>query len=141
MNLPKSREVVYIAGPFTAEDRRQIVRNCNNAHFLALRVRALGYTPFVPHTGLAGGIAELSAGELIYELPDLGWELSMVDCRALLPCFQAVLMVEGWETSRGATEERELAKAYGIPVFDTFSELVAAGLGIHRREVVNEPHA
>lgn len=151
MNLHKSREVIYIAGPFTAETKHEIAVNCNRASDLALRVRALGLVPFAPHTGLAGGYASREllqqsiatalrrkAEVVIVAIPDLEWEAAMVECRELLQRCDAMLMVEGWERSKGATEERELAKACGIPVFDTFAELVAAGLAIPKREAVHE---
>lgn len=130
MNLQKSREVVYIAGAYTAPTAAGIVANCNAAHALAKRVRAFGLVPFVPHTGLAGGVTDLAFARPFYDLPTLTWEEAMVDCRELLQRCDAVLMVEGWESSKGATEERELAKERGIPVFDSFTQLVAAGLGV-----------
>lgn len=134
MNLSqKSREVIYIAGPFTNDDKRTVAANCNAANELARRIRHYGLTPFVPHTGLAGGRSLCYPDGAVQTVaPDLTWEEAMVDCRELLQRCDAVLMVEGWERSRGATEERALAKERGIPVFDTFAELVAAGLGIKR---------
>lgn len=138
MNLHKSREVVYIAGPFSNDDPAIVVHNCNVANALARRVRDFGLVPFVPHTGLAGGHSSMDGlDEQMVSLPDLTWEQAMVECRELLQRFDAVLMVEGWERSRGATEERELAKACGIPVFDSFAELIAAGLH-GTREVPHE---
>lgn len=137
MNLHKSREVVYIAGPFTAPTVEGMVTFCNAAIEVGKRVRAFGLVPMVPHISLCGGMALRLESQLIFEAPPLTWEEAMVDCRELLQRCDAVLMVEGWERSRGATEERELAKACGIPVFDTFAELVAAGLGVKKPEVAN----
>lgn len=138
MNLQKSREVIYIAGPFTSDDPLVVAHNCNVANALARRVRAYGLVPFVPHTGLAGGhtaLGELESPRV--SLAELTWEQAMTECRELLQRCEAALMVEGWERSRGATEERALAKACGIPVFDTFADLVAAGLGVKKAEVAH----
>ncbi|MBS1766011.1 MAG: DUF1937 family protein [Acidobacteria bacterium] len=140
MNLHKSREVVYIAGPFTSDDELIVAHHCNVASALARRVRAYGMVPFVPHTGLAGGHTALNEqSSPRVGLPDLTWEQAMVECREILQRCDAMLMVEGWERSRGATEERALAKACGIPVFDTFAELIAAGLHGAKREAAHEP--
>lgn len=135
--IPKSREVIYIAGPFTSSDNIVVACNCNAANALARRVRALGYVPFVPHTGLAGGQAALNyAGAVYVGLSDLGWEEAMVECRELLQRCDAVLMVEGWQKSRGATEERTLAKSCGIPVFDSVCEMLEAELAIEKKPAV-----
>lgn len=142
MNLTKSREVVYIAGPYSAPTPDELAVNCTAAHALAKRVRAFGLVPFVPHTALGGGETLGFLNDPIYRVPSLTWEEAMIECREFVQRCDAVLMVEGWERSRGATEERALAKACGIPVFDTFAELVAAGLHGKRPEVTVEvPHA
>jgi hypothetical protein len=138
LNLQKSREVVYLAGPYSSPDPLVVAYRCNIASALARRVRALGMVPFVPHTGLAGGHSFVDGEHLRTGAPELTWEEAMVDCRELLQRCDAVLMVEGWVRSKGATEERELAKACGIPVFDTFKEMVAAGLGVKKPEVARE---
>ncbi len=132
--LPKSREVVYIAGAYTAPDTRGIAANCNSAHALARRVRAFGLVPFVPHTAMGGGETLGFLYDPLYKVPRLTWEEAMVECREFVQRCDAVLMVEGWERSRGATEERELAKACGIPVFGSFAELVAARLAVKAAE-------
>ncbi|HEU5117641.1 MAG TPA: DUF1937 family protein [Isosphaeraceae bacterium] len=133
----QSREVVYIAGPFTHRDGLVVAHHCNAANALARRVREFGMVPFVPHTGIAGGHAivrgEGGPGEVVVTLPDLTWERAMEECRELLGRADAVLMVEGWERSKGATEERALAQSLGIPVFETMCDLMAGALGLKQR--------
>lgn len=137
MNLPKSREVVYIAGAFTHPDGLVVAHHCNAANALARRAREFGLVPFVPHTGLAGGHAmtrgEGGPGEVVVTLPDLTWDRAMEECRELLSRADAVLMVEGWEGSKGAREERALALSLGIPVFHALGDLMAARLGLKQR--------
>lgn len=133
MNLPKSREVIYIAGPFTDPNPIQVARNCNSANELAIRVRAFGMVPFCPHTALAGSIVHTVEREPVFLLPQITWEKAMEECREFLSRADAVLMVGGWRNSKGATEERALALSLGLPVFDSFADLVAGALGLKQR--------
>ena len=41
----------------------------------------------------------------------------------------AIYMIEGWENSEGATEEKRIAEKWGIPVYEDFDTLVEDWLG------------
>lgn len=104
-------KVVYIAGPYRADSEFAVVQNIRKAEFLALEVWRSGAACICPHknTGLFGGAAN-----------DDVWLTG--DLEILQRC-DAVLCVEGWERSRGATGEINLARNKGIPVFESIEEL------------------
>ena len=86
----------YVAGPMTG------LPNLNFAafHAAAARLRGLGHEVVNP--------AEIN--------PDQGakWEDCMrADIKALMDC-DAILLLPGWERSRGATLEHHIAKALGM---------------------------
>ena len=125
---------IYVAGAYTAPTPHGIAENINAAADLAEDLRAAGFLPYVPHTGLAGARAvgvDLVEGEgrkqdVFLCLPDLTWDEAMDDCRDLLPRMDALILVPGWQESRGAKEEKALAEAEGLPVFFTLAALRAA---------------
>jgi hypothetical protein len=127
----RSQEVVYIAGPYTAPDAFQIAEHINAALVVGKAVERLGQVALIPH--IAAGdffcfVARSQDGErcpALYSL-ETPWETAMDRCRALLPLCAAVVMVEGWEHSRGACEEKALAEALGIPVFLGAQQLAQA---------------
>jgi hypothetical protein len=73
-------------------------------HFTAAanRLDALGWLVVNP--------AELDLG------PGATWQAYMRKCVAMLCDVDAIEMLPGWESSRGAKEERRIAKMLGIPV-------------------------
>lgn len=117
-----SREVVYIAGPYTAPSAALVAANINDALKAAREVEAAGAVALVPH--VAAGDFEAAPVKpvegprcpVLY-VKDIPWEQAMARCRALLPLCTAVLALPGWERSRGAQEEIGLASRLGIPVF------------------------
>jgi len=86
----------YISGPITN------IPNGNKEAFEAAEkyLLSLGYLPVNPH-----------------DLPhnhDRSWESYMrEDLKAMLDC-EAILILPGWESSRGATIEANLARTLGL---------------------------
>jgi len=90
---------VYISGPMTG------IENFNRPAFFtaADELRAAGHEPLNP--------AEIDLGT------DADWhEYIRLDIRALTHA-DAIYLLDGWENSRGATLEKQLADAMQIPVF------------------------
>lgn len=97
----------YIAGPYTANTPEGIHKNIGAALRLATMAAALGWEVILPHT--MGPHREIT------------WEDAMIRCRELVrgldPARDCVVLVPGWDKSRGALEEVDLAEALGIPIF------------------------
>jgi hypothetical protein len=103
-------KVVYVAGPYRAATEYQVLLNIRKAEELALRVWRSGAACICPHknTAFFGGAAD-----------DSVWLRG--DLEIIRRC-DAVVCVEGWQKSRGAIGEVELARELGIPVFERFEE-------------------
>jgi hypothetical protein len=103
-------KVIYIAGPYRANGEYQVSLNIRRAEDLALRVWRSGAACICPHknTAFFGGAAD-----------DSIWLEG--DLEILQRC-DAVLCLDNWRASKGATGEVALARAKNIPVFETFEE-------------------
>lgn len=98
---------VYVAGPYTKGD---VATNVRNAIIAGNNLRALGYTPFVPHLTHFWHMQVPHEIEYWYAY-DLEW-LEMCD---------AVFRLPG--ESAGADKEVERAKELGIPVTTSYLDL------------------
>lgn len=99
-------KLVYIAGPFRAPDQWKQFQNIRRAETLAFEVWKLGAVAICPH---------LNTMHFQDALPDSVWLDG--DLEIVKRC-DAVVMVHGWEDSKGSLKERELAFKLGIPVFE-----------------------
>lgn len=98
--------VVYIAGPYRARTTWRIQQNIRAAQETALRVWKIGAVALCPHANTA--LFDGEADDSVWLDGDL----------ELLRRCDAVVMVNGWEQSQGATSERDFAKELKLPVFD-----------------------
>lgn len=107
MNQPDRVKLVYVAGRYSASSDRTIAENVEAARAVARRVAAAHplLFPVVPH--------QLNAG--LEGVGDYEWWLA--GTLELMRRCDAVVMVTGWEGSRGACAEREEALRLGMPVF------------------------
>ena len=98
-------KVVYIAGPFRADNAWEIEQNVRSAEELALQVWRMGAAVICPHanTRFFDGAAD-----------DGLWLRGDVE---ILKRCDAVLVVPNSGMSRGTATEIEVAKVYNIPVF------------------------
>lgn len=111
---------VYIAGPYTGDthDYRsyfQIDRHILAAVEMAAVLSRLGYGFFNPHQHSA------HFEVIVPEVPADYWYA--LDFHFLEHC-DALLLLPGWEKSRGARAEKELAASLGIPHFHSVEELL-----------------
>lgn len=107
--------VCYIAGPYRAkpDPHDHWVQECNirKAEGVAHRVWQIGCAAVTPH---------LNTAHFQGSLPDSVW---LDGDLAILAKCDAVVMVDGWEESMGATIEQQFALDRGIPVFYSLAEL------------------
>ena len=106
--------LIYVAGPYTGSDRREIDRNVNRAIDAGIEIFNKGHFPYVPHlTNLVDKRAkevgkELSWGDF------MAWDAPWLEvCDALLFVGE----------SRGANIELEEAKRLGKVIFYSSSEV------------------
>ena len=100
--------LVYIAGPFSASTRSGVEENIRRAESIGLKVAVVGGMPIVPHSNTSHPNYELAQG---YEFWVAGTAKLMARC-------DGVLLIPGWQDSRGAKGEQEMALRLGIPVLE-----------------------
>ena len=103
----KNDSIVYIAGKYLGKTPEETELNIIRAREAMLRLSREGWFVYCPHSH--------SSGFEIYEdIPNEFWyqhgELILSKCNA-------IYMLEGWEESKGAIRELELALDLGLPVF------------------------
>jgi hypothetical protein len=95
---------IYISGPMTGYPEFNYPAFQNSAE----KLREIGYTVISPHE---------------IEVPEKTWEAFMrADIKALMECHKVVTL-PGWENSRGARIEVNLAKDLGMKVVE-FDSLI-----------------
>lgn len=99
-------DVVYVAGPYTAKEDFDRLRNIEKASRVTAQLWSMGVYGLCPHkiTAFFGGLCSESV------FIEGGLEF--------LRRSDAVVLVEGWENSGGTLGEIELAMEIGIPVYE-----------------------
>lgn len=105
-------KVIYVAGPYKASTERGVVENIYRAEDVGIKLWQAGFVALVPHmnTMLFGGICR----DEIFLSGDL----------ELMRRCDAVMLVKGWEKSKGTLEEIKEAKKLCIPVFKNLGKLL-----------------
>ena len=131
-----TRPILYISGPYSAGYGRTVADNIAVARRYAVAAANAGWMPFTPHLNTAG--FEVDCPEISHEEWIAG-DLAIL--KHLDPATDAMLMLPGWEESRGAVREYHRAVARGIeviyPVTSPDAIPPAAGRGVceHYRQV------
>lgn len=102
---------VFVSGPYTAPTRREVEENVWTAIRAMHRLMDHGFAPLVPHLA--------HYAELRRPRPYEQW---MALCFAWIPQAQAMFRLPS--ESPGADREVELARAIGIPVFESEDALL-----------------
>ena len=105
------RKLIYIAGPYTAEDIYQLRRNILQAERTGREVFQRGYIPVIPHS--LGDAME--TGKHFEHFQHQDWMQKL--CLPLLSRCDGILMMQGWQQSKGSRMEFEFAQNNNMPVF------------------------
>lgn len=106
--------VIFISGPYSAQDAVVKRQNIRQAREAANAVWARGMVAICPHT---------NSGDFDGVAPERTFLDGYLE---LVHRSDAVLSLPGWEQSRGSRAEIAEAAAYGIPVFSSVDTLTDA---------------
>lgn len=111
---------IYIAGPYSADNVMDVLHNIRKGIQMSYEVMKLGYSPFCPFL------------DFHFVLMDIGSELKLEDFYRYsidwLAVSDAILLIDGWQDSKGSVKEWEYAKKNNIPVFYSISELMESDI-------------
>ncbi len=99
--------LIFVSGPYNGESQAKITENIWHACRVAVRLWELGWFCICPHMNMAHFEVYSSLPEKVYLKGDLKF-LEKCDC---------VFMLKGYENSKGAKAELELAKKLGLAVY------------------------
>lgn len=108
-----TRPILYISGPYSAGNGRTVADNIAIARSYAVAAARRGWLPFTPHLNTAHFEVDCP------EVPNEDWIDGDLAILRLLPRARAaVLLLPGWEQSKGARLERDWAIHLNLEVFD-----------------------
>jgi len=107
--------LLYISGPYSAYDDNGISENIEIAGAIAQQLWDEGFSVICPHTNTA----HFSHDKTSYS------DYVEGDLVILARC-DGIVMIDGWEKSKGAIIEKERAELLNIPIFDLNSVPLSA---------------
>ncbi len=99
--------LIYIAGPYSAGTEAAIQENISRAARAGLDCCRAGWSTHIPHKNFAGFHAH----------QDVPYDAWLEKDLAILSRCDAILLLEGWASSKGAAREFQFAEEQGIPPF------------------------
>ena len=106
---------IYIAGPYSADNVMDVLKNIREGNRIATEVFKLGYSPFSPWL------------DFMYVLMDFDNKLTIEDFYEYsidwMEVSDAVLLTGDWQNSRGSVREWRFAIKNNIPIFYSIEDL------------------
>ena len=107
------RPILYLSGPYSAGNGRTVAENIAVARAHAVAAVRNGWFPFTPH---------LNTAHFEVDCPNVSHEEWIAGDLAFLsrlnPARDAVLLLPGWEQSKGWRLERDWAIHLNLEIFD-----------------------
>ena len=107
---------IYIAGAYSASNVITVLDNMRKGMRLATKVFLLGYAPFCPWLDFHFQLM-LREGETLSVEDYYRYSI------AYLQVSDAMLLVPGWQSSKGTKKEMEIAERKNIPIYYDINEL------------------
>jgi hypothetical protein len=111
---------IYIAGPYSANNVMDVLKNIREGIRISTEVMKMGYSPFCPFM------------DFHFVLADIGNELKLEDFYRYsmdwLAVSDAILMTGHWTESKGCVDELNFAKQNKIPVFYSISDILKSDI-------------
>lgn len=105
---------VYVAGAISSSNTEQSLKNIRKGIVMGAKLLKMGYSPYVPHLDYQFNLVQDEPIDVeMYYQHDLEW-LALCDC---------MLVLKGWENSRGVKNEIWFAWGHKIPVYFSLDEL------------------
>lgn len=110
---------VYVAGPYSADNVLDVLKNIGRGEKACAELFAKGYAPFCPWHDKS----------YVIDNPEADFKVSQFYAYSLawLEVSDAVVLLPGWERSKGTIAEVDRAEQLGIPVYYSVAELLEAG--------------
>ena len=107
---------IYVAGPYSANNVMDVLRNIRYGIETSTKVLLAGFAPFCPWLDYHFVLSDHSEKLIVKDFYDysLAW----------LEVSDAMLVLWGWEKSKGTLTEMERAKELNIPIYYTFGDLI-----------------
>lgn len=99
--------LVYVSGPYTAKSHDEISANINAARDVAIKLWEMGHTVICPHLNTAHFETDCKAT----------YEQYMAGDFVLLAVCDAIVVLPGYDNSRGTKMEIDYAAELGIPTY------------------------
>lgn len=108
---------VYVAGAYSADNVLDVLKNIGRGEHLATELFLMGFAPFVPWHDK----------DFIIKKPEAEYTVSMFYeySMAWLEVCDVLILVPGWEDSKGTKAEIDRATELGIPICASIEELLA----------------
>ena len=106
---------IYVAGKYSANNVLDVLKNIGRGEKACAQLFSMGYAPFCPWHDKS----------YVTDMPDSDFTVDQFYRYSLawLEVSDAVLLLPGWEQSKGTVAEIERADQLGIPVFKSIEEL------------------
>ena len=111
---------VFISGPYSARtpdgNVLEILGNMRRGLAVSIQVMQAGHAVFAPWLDFTFGL-----------IADIPMEVFKANSMAWVRVSDAMLLLDGWRSSKGCKAEQVEASLYGIPTFESLDELLSFG--------------